>query len=92
MGPAAQGRLFFEDDHFTSSRKIASVQPQHIVRLGTYYIGKYPVTNREYKKFVKSVGYKYPSTWKKEDVILKEKTITLLSVFLGKMQRDIVIG
>lgn len=32
-------------------------QPQHKVYLGTYYIDKYEVTNKQFKKFVDETGY-----------------------------------
>ena len=38
-------------------------QPQHEVRLSEYSIGKYPVTNREYRSFVIDSEYKPPRGW-----------------------------
>ncbi|MEZ0396285.1 MAG: SUMF1/EgtB/PvdO family nonheme iron enzyme [Anaerolineales bacterium] len=38
-------------------------QPQHEVELSEYFIGKYPVTNREYQFFVKETGYRPPEGW-----------------------------
>ena len=37
--------------------------PQHLVELSEYYIGKYPVTNREYQAFVMDTGYLPPPGW-----------------------------
>lgn len=38
-------------------------QPQHLVTLSEYFIGKYPVTNHEYQFFIKDIGYKSPDDW-----------------------------
>lgn len=38
-------------------------QPQHTLDLPEFYIGKYPVTNRQYAAFVQATGYKAPSSW-----------------------------
>jgi len=38
-------------------------QPQHIVELSEYSIGKYPLTNREYQAFVHEAKYKSPEGW-----------------------------
>jgi formylglycine-generating enzyme required for sulfatase activity len=38
-------------------------QPQHTVELSDYFIGKYPVTNREYQAFVREAKYKPPQGW-----------------------------
>ncbi len=38
-------------------------QPQHTVELSEYFIGKYPITNREYQAFVKDAKNKPPRGW-----------------------------
>jgi formylglycine-generating enzyme required for sulfatase activity len=38
-------------------------KPPHTVELSEYYIGKYPVTNREYQAFVRDAKYKAPKSW-----------------------------
>jgi formylglycine-generating enzyme required for sulfatase activity len=38
-------------------------QPQHTVELSEYYIGKYPITNREYQAFVRDAKYPSPKGW-----------------------------
>ena len=38
-------------------------QPQHRVMLGEYFIGKYPVTCREYQVFVQDSGRSAPQGW-----------------------------
>ncbi len=36
---------------------------QHEINLPEYYIGKYPVTNTEYRAFVRDAGYTSPQHW-----------------------------
>jgi len=43
---------------------VASEQPQHVVHLPNYSIGKYPVTNSEYQAFILDSGHEPPSHWK----------------------------
>ena len=43
-------------------------QPQHIVTLDEYLIGKYPVTNRQYQAFVQAAGRKAPEYWKSNTI------------------------
>jgi len=38
-------------------------KPRHQVNLSAYWIGKYPVTNREYQAFVRETGHRVPSHW-----------------------------
>ncbi|MCA1899879.1 MAG: SUMF1/EgtB/PvdO family nonheme iron enzyme [Chloroflexi bacterium] len=38
-------------------------KPVHEVNLSEYFIGKYPVTNREYQAFLRDTGYKPPRFW-----------------------------
>ncbi len=37
--------------------------PQHEIELSEYFIGKYPVTNREYQVFLRATNYKSPDGW-----------------------------
>jgi eukaryotic-like serine/threonine-protein kinase len=39
--------------------------PQHRVELDAFWIGKYPVTNRQYQAFVRAAGQRPPDHWKK---------------------------
>lgn len=47
-------------------------QPQHTVELLDYFIGKYPITNREYQAFVRDAKYKSPEHWE-GDIFPSEK-------------------
>ena len=38
-------------------------QPQHMVELSEYSIGRYPITNREYQAFVRDAKYNPPRGW-----------------------------
>jgi formylglycine-generating enzyme required for sulfatase activity len=40
-----------------------SEQPQREVILSEYWIGKYPITNREYQHFIRNTGHKPPRGW-----------------------------
>ena len=42
--------------------------PQHNVMLGATLIGKYPVTNREYRAFVMATGYRQPGHWENGEI------------------------
>jgi len=46
------------------ARADAQDQPAHKVRLGTYWIDKYPVTNAQYARFVAATGRRPPLDWK----------------------------
>jgi len=43
-------------------------KPQHEVHLGEYWMGKYPVTNAQYKAFVDASGHRAPDGWKKDEI------------------------
>lgn len=42
----------------------ADEMPAHPVKVGSFYIGKYEVTNAEYKKFTDETKHQPPSNWK----------------------------
>ena len=44
-------------------RWLVREQPQHKVELSEYFIGKYPVTNREYQAFVRDAKHNPPHGW-----------------------------
>jgi formylglycine-generating enzyme required for sulfatase activity len=68
-----------EDLTDTYRRLIASEHPQHPVWLSTYRISRYPVTNAQYRVFIKAGGYteKWKACWSKEGWEWREQeTIT----------------
>lgn len=46
-----------------SNKARSNALPVHKVNLRDYYIGKYEVTNGEYKKFIDDGGYTNPKFW-----------------------------
>jgi len=46
-----------------SKRADTQDQPQHSIRLSSYYIDKYPVTNIQYAKFVANTRHRPPLDW-----------------------------
>ncbi len=54
-------------DGFRNSKGTSQEQPVHPVNLDAYYIGKYVVTNGEYKKFMDDGGYTNPDYWMAEE-------------------------
>jgi formylglycine-generating enzyme required for sulfatase activity len=55
------------NDSFTDPQGLSSEKPVHAVYLNAYYIGKYEVTNGEYKKFMDDGGYTNPAYWTLEE-------------------------
>lgn len=44
-------------------RFLAKEAPRHVVEVGAFAIGKYPVTNREYAEFVQATSHRRPASW-----------------------------
>lgn len=59
-------------------------QPQHTVTLASYYIGKYPVTVREYRAFVVAGGYRIARTWTEAGWAWRESTGRVQPAFWGE--------
>lgn len=59
----AQAVLKVTNNDKDRQRRLEWEQPQHIVELSEYSIGKYPITNREYQAFVKDAKYSPPKDW-----------------------------
>lgn len=47
-------------------------QPQHTVELPEYFIGKYPVTNREYQVFVRDTNYLPLQFWVSDQFLIEK--------------------
>jgi formylglycine-generating enzyme required for sulfatase activity len=56
---------FLMGDNFNEGD--GSEKPVHTINLPDYYIGKYEVTNGEYKKFMDDGGYTNPAYWTTEE-------------------------
>jgi len=41
--------------------------PQHKIYLDVYYLGKYPVTNGQYKEFLEETGHDEPESWDEDE-------------------------
>ena len=41
----------------------ANEKPAHEITLNAFYIGKYEITNRQYKAFIEATGLNSPTTW-----------------------------
>ncbi len=41
-------------------------KPEHTVKLGGFWIGKYPVTNEQYERFLTATGHSQPAFWSEE--------------------------
>jgi formylglycine-generating enzyme required for sulfatase activity len=55
------------NDAFMDSNGDSQEKPVHPVYLKAYYIGKYEVTNEEFKKFIDDGGYTNPDYWSTEE-------------------------
>jgi formylglycine-generating enzyme required for sulfatase activity len=44
--------------------------PPHPVRVTEFHIGRYPVTNRQYRAFVRATGYEMPRHWEESRIPL----------------------
>jgi iron(II)-dependent oxidoreductase len=70
-GPFQMGASDKEWSHLISvgvpHDRIKGERPQHEVILSGYRIGKYPVTNREYRAFVRETGHRVPEGWEGEE-------------------------
>ena len=65
-GPFRMGDNFGEGD--------ARERPVHAVDVGAFYIGRFPVTNREFKKFLDDAGYENPKYWPDGRVTPKDQS------------------
>lgn len=56
--PVPAGWFWMGSDSRQDGLAFSNEQPQHRARLGAYRIGKYPVTNAQFRAFVESTKYK----------------------------------
>jgi endo-1,4-beta-xylanase len=52
---------------------LARERPAHVVELGAFYISKYEVTNREWKRFRDDAGYDDPKFWPAGRVVPRDQ-------------------
>ena len=57
------GEFLMGSDPERDSESRDSEQPQHLVYVSEFHIGKYPVANTEYRQFVEDGGYKNKRWW-----------------------------
>lgn len=48
---------------YTENTDVPSESIPHIVQIGGFWIGKFPITNSQYKRFIKETGYREPDRW-----------------------------
>ena len=64
MGSAEGDREAYDDE-----------KPQRRVHVDAFYLGKYPITNEQYRVFVQKTGHREPYHWKHwKDGFPREKT------------------
>ena len=64
LSPSEYEMVFIKSSTFMmGSHRDNMERPIHEVNISDYYIGRYPVTNKEYGRFIKDTGYKEPKFW-----------------------------
>jgi formylglycine-generating enzyme required for sulfatase activity len=66
-----------------------SEKPVHRVYVSEFYIGKYPVTNAEYKQFIDASGYRAPAHWQG---VRSDYTLWIGATFPAEIARQPVIN
>src|ERR1051326_5562036 len=56
-------------------------RPRHRVWLDAFDIGRYPITRREYAKFMNATGYPEPVAWRDPDFSLDDQPVVGVSWF-----------
>ena len=65
LGVTKEDLAWFEKQYGKDTRKwFEDSYPQHSITLPTFWISKYPVTNRLFRDFVTNRGYENPQWWK----------------------------
>jgi formylglycine-generating enzyme required for sulfatase activity len=57
------GEFLMGSDPAKDSKALPNEQPQHKLFLDEFWMGKYPVTNRQYAAYVKAEGVEPPEPW-----------------------------
>lgn len=74
IDPLDPPMVFLKPDRpfLMGSEKYDDEKPIHPVQLSPYWIGKYPVTNKEFAEFIKQGGYDNEDYWFDRDFLRKE--------------------
>jgi formylglycine-generating enzyme required for sulfatase activity len=64
--PELSQMVFIPEGEFLmgSDDRLRDEKPLHVVYVRSFYIDRFEVTNRDYKRFVDSTGYAAPDNWK----------------------------
>ena len=60
---AADAALLLQEYVASKPRFLAREVPQHEVHVDAFEIGRYPVTNAEYREFTSATGHRLPASW-----------------------------
>jgi len=70
--PAQEFYMGYFDEKFRYVDLPSLRDGRHLIKLDDYFIGKYPVTNHQYSRFIHANGYKNKRYWGEEGWIWKE--------------------
>jgi formylglycine-generating enzyme required for sulfatase activity len=65
-------------------------KPQHTLELPDYWIGRYPLTNAQFRPFVESDGYENPNYWTAEGWAWRQGAAPDFSAIEGYSDKDFV--
>jgi eukaryotic-like serine/threonine-protein kinase len=75
------GEFLMGSDPKVDKDSFSEEQPQHPLYLPDFYIGKYPVTNRQYAAFVKAARQRAPEHWKNSQILAGRGNHPVVDVF-----------
>ncbi len=84
-----EGMVYIPETAFIMSYEYDDEKPVRKVKVNTFYINRYPVTNAQYKEFVNATKHPAPKHWK-GDKIPAGKKIIRWYMSPGVLQRHIV--
>ncbi|MCB0256689.1 MAG: SUMF1/EgtB/PvdO family nonheme iron enzyme [Anaerolineae bacterium] len=61
--PVPAGEFLMGSDKRVDRRAGKGELPQHRVHLDAYWMGRYPVTNAQYRRFISETGFDPPDSW-----------------------------